>query len=310
MELSVVTTVFYSAPYVLEFYERISREIQKLNMTYEIIFVNDGSPDESLRLVRDLQKRDRNIVVIDLSRNFGHHKAMMTGLRYAAGDHIFLIDCDLEEEPEWLSQFFVEMREKKTDVVYGVQRTRKGGWFERISGALFYRFFAGITGMAIPLNATTARLMTLRYVQSLLQFTEREPIMHALLYMTGYAQVAMPVVKHDKGATTYTLRRKIALAVNAVTSFSDRPLVGVFYTGAAISTVSTLYIVFLICGKFFLNITVDGWTSLIVSIWFLGGLTIFFIGLIGIYLARIFTEVKKRPVAIVRAVHKEAGKSE
>ncbi len=302
MELSIVTTLYHSAPYVREFHERASKEAKKLTADYEIVYVNDGSPDESLAIVRDLQKSDARIVIVDLSRNFGHHKAIMTGLRYAAGKLVFLVDSDLEESPEWLTLFRDAMHETGADAVYGIQRRRKGGIGERLSGAVFYRVFARLSGMDLPLNATTARLMTRRFVQSLLLFTEREPIAHALLHMTGYAQEAVAVDKRDKGTTTYTLWKKIALFINAIASFSDRPLIYIFYTGAAISFLSALYIFFLIIRRYFLYITVDGWTSLIVSIWFLGGLTIFFIGVIGIYLARIFTEVKQRPISIVREV--------
>jgi putative glycosyltransferase len=310
MELSIVTTLYRSAPYVREFHERASRAAKKLSADYEIVYVNDGSPDESVAILRELQKSDARIVIVDLSRNFGHHKAIMTGLRYATGNLVFLIDSDLEESPEWLALFRESMAGTGADAVYGVQRTRKGGIVERLSGAAFYKIFARLSGMDLPLRATTARLMTRRYIQSLLLFTEREPIAHALLHMTGYAQTAVAVDKGHKGTTTYTLRKKLALFINAITSFSDRPLISIFYTGALISGLSALTILFLVAGRFFLDITVDGWTSLIVSIWFLGGLTIFFIGVLGIYLARIFTEVKQRPISIVREVFRAVPKQD
>ena len=127
--------MFRSAPYLLEFHRRVSSEAAKLTGDYEILFVNDGSPDESLAIALSLREADPHVKVVDLSRNFGHHKAMMTGLRHARGKRVFLIDCDLEEEPELLGRFdAVLAANPQADVVYGVQSARKGAWFERITG--------------------------------------------------------------------------------------------------------------------------------------------------------------------------------
>src|SRR5450432_2620019 len=131
MRLSVVSTLYMSAPYVLEFHRRISSAAARITSDYEIIFVNDGSPDNSQALAIQLCKDDRRVTLIELSRNFGHHKAMMTGLAHADGDLVFLIDSDLEEKPELLVTFNETMISKDVDVVFGVQEARKGGWFER-----------------------------------------------------------------------------------------------------------------------------------------------------------------------------------
>ncbi|MCK5847885.1 MAG: glycosyltransferase family 2 protein, partial [Caldisericia bacterium] len=139
MKISVVTTMYYSSPYLKEFYKRIIEQIKLLTNNYEIIFVNDGSPDTSLEITKSLLKKDRHIKILDLSRNFGHHKAIMTGLAESNGDLVFLIDCDLEEEPELLSDFFLKMQTASCDVVYGIQEKRKGKWFEKLSGSLFYK---------------------------------------------------------------------------------------------------------------------------------------------------------------------------
>lgn len=161
--------------------------------------VNDGSPDQSLELAVELAGQDEHVVVVDLSRNFGHHKAMMTGLAHASGDLVFLIDCDLEESPEWLTEFADTMEEKQCDVVYGVQQQRKGGWFERVSGQCFWSLFNTLSDISLPANIVTARLMTRRYVEALLQHQEREVFMAGLWHITGmtklprwYASLAMP----------------------------------------------------------------------------------------------------------------------
>lgn len=304
MKLSIVATLYQSAPYISEFYDRASESARKLvGDNYEIIFVNDGSPDSSLDLTIDLTERDYHVVVVDLSRNFGHHKAMMTGLAHAKGDSIFLIDSDLEEEPEWLLSFSRKIEGESCDVVYGIQQQRKGNWLERWSGQWFYRLFKALTGLALPENVVTARLMTRRYVDALLRHKEREVFMAGLWFITGFEQRPYIVKKHSTSATTYNLRRKMSLFVNSVTSFSNAPLVGIFYIGVFISILAVVYISYLVGHWMFLTKPMSGWTSVMASIWLLGGMVISFIGVVGIYLSKIFSETKKRPYTIVRHIH-------
>lgn len=304
MKLSIVATLYKSAPYVNEFYERATASAKQLvGDDYEIVLVNDGSPDNSLDLAIRLSEVDIHVVVVDLSRNFGHHKAMMTGLAYAKGKHIFLIDSDLEEEPEWLISFKKQMQTEDCDVVFGIQKSRKGNWFERMSGQWFYRFFNIFTGLHLSETAVTARLMTRRYVNALLSHTEREVFMAGLWYITGFAQQSQQIVKHNSSKTTYSLNKKMSLFVNSVTSFSNIPLIAIFYVGVAISSIAFLYITFIVARWFFLEKALSGWTSLIASIWLLGGLIISFIGVVGIYLSKIYSETKQRPYTIVRDIY-------
>ena len=181
MKLSIVTTLYRSAPYLAEFHQRAASVARDLVADdYEIVLVNDGSPDESLALAVELTQADPHVTVIDLSRNFGHHKAMMTGLAHAQGELVFLIDSDLEEEPEWLLYFAKQMTQDECDVVYGVQEQRKGGWVERWSGHWFYVLFNALTGLQLPRSVVTARLMTRRYVNALLRHGERELLIRPL----------------------------------------------------------------------------------------------------------------------------------
>lgn len=250
-----------------------------------------------------LSKADNHVIVIDLSRNFGHHKAMMTGLGQAKGDYIFLIDSDLEEEPEWLLPFAERMLNEVADVIYGVQEKRKGGFFERWSGNVFYRLFRAVTGMSVPANAVTARLMSRRYVQALLAHKEREVFIVGLWYLTGYSQVPYFIKKHSTSRSTYTFRKKMALLVNSVTSFSHAPLMSIFYIGTLISLFACGYISYLILNWLFLAKPLTGWTSVMASIWLLGGMIISFLGIIGIYLSKIFLETKQRPYTIIREIY-------
>ena len=307
MKLSIVTTMYCSALYLREFHARTSVAARQLTENYEIIYVNDGSPDESLDVALELYRTDEKVRIVDLSRNFGHHKAIITGLSHARGDLVFLIDCDLEEAPELLATFHAELRRSEADVVYGVQATRKGDWFEQVTGNMFYSLINRLSYCPVPRNVITARLMTKRYVTNLVQHRDREVFLLGLWTITGFKQVPMEVTKLSKGSTTYTLGRKVGNLVNAVTSFSNKPLVWVFYLGSLISVVAGIAALVLIIRRLFFGFLLSGWPSLIVSIWLLGGVTIFCLGIIGIYLAKVFTETKERPYTVVRQIHERTG---
>ncbi|NLW48418.1 MAG: glycosyltransferase family 2 protein [Firmicutes bacterium] len=303
MKLSIVTTMYWSETYLEEFYQRCKTEVQKITDDYEIIFVNDGSPDNSLQKAIELSQRDDQVMVVDLSRNFGHHKAMMTGLSYTSGELVFLIDSDLEEEPELLQIFYSRLTKENCDVVFGVQKSRKGNFFEKWSGEIFHRFINYLSELNIPKNMATARLMSRRYVDSLLEFREHELFIAGIWHITGFNQVPVEVVKHSTSKTTYKLKNKVAVAINAITSFSNKPLLLIFNLGMTITVISFFYILYLVVRKVLYSQSLIGWTSLIVSVWFIGGLIISFIGIVGIYLSKIFIETKSRPYTIIRDVY-------
>jgi putative glycosyltransferase len=304
MKLSIVATLYQSAPYIEEFCRRATKVACEIaGDDHEIILVNDGSLDDSLAHAVRISKANPRLTVIDLSRNFGQHRAMMAGLRHARGDLIFLIDSDLEEEPEWLTRFFAQMAADGCDVVFGVQQTRKGNWFERLSGSIYYSAVRAVTGFNMPKNTVTARLMTRDYLDALLQHDEREIFMSGLWWNTGFDQRPHLVNKHSTSKTTYTLRRKVAMSINALTSFSSAPLMAIFYLGLVISFGAGLYTAYLVINWLFHARTPGGWTSVMASIWLLGGLLILFVGIVGIYLSKVFLEVKRRPHTIVRKIY-------
>lgn len=305
MKLSIVTTLYYSAPYINEFYGRICHVADAIAQDYEIIFVNDGSPDNAVEVAIALYEKDPRVRVIDLSRNFGHHKAMMTGLMYAQGELIFLIDVDLEEPPELLTTLYEKFRHQKDiDVVYGVQVKRQGSWFNRISGSLFYILFNLLSDHPIPHNPLTLRLMSQRYVKQLIKYREHLFNIEGLWVSAGFKQIAVPVNKQPyKGTSTYNFPRKLAYSINAISAFSRKPLLGIVCLGLLIFIPSSVYMIYLIIGYFFLNFTITGWTALLVSLWFLAGLIIMILGIIAIYISVIFTETKNRPYTIVRQVY-------
>jgi putative glycosyltransferase len=238
--------MYQSAAYIDEFYTRISSSAQKITTDYEIIFVNDGSPDESLEKAISLYQRDKRVKVIDLSRNFGQHKAIMTGLSHAKGQLVFLLDCDLEEAPELLEKFHIVMKDSGADVVYGTQEKRKGAFIERITGNLFYTVFNLLSQYPVPKNVTTARLMTQNYVANLVEHRDREVFLLGLWTITGFKQVPVVVRKDSKGSSAYNIARKISIVVNSITSFSNRPLVYIFYLGLIVSMLSAIAALYLI----------------------------------------------------------------
>ena len=303
VRLSVVTSLYRSAEFVREFHRRVSEAAVKVTPDWELIMVNDGSPDNSLQLAIELHRRDPHVRVVDLSRNFGHHKALMTGLLHARGDLIFLIDTDLEEDPAWLPLFYETMQSTRVDSVYGVQRSRKGGWFERVSGAMFYRIFNKLLTHPFPPNIITARLMTRRFVDALVQHRDREVSMAGLCTITGFDQQPLSVKKGTRGDTSYGLRRRISAFVTAITAFSNRPLLYIFQLGIGVIILSMAAGIVLLYESMTGYVGVPGWASIMVSIWFLGGLMIFSIGVLGIYLAKVFTETKDRPYTIVREIY-------
>lgn len=304
MKLSIVTTMYFSAPYLKEFYERAIKSAKKITDDYEIIFVNDGSTDNSLKSAIELLTNEDNIKIIDLSRNFGHHKAIMTGLTYAKGDYIFLIDCDLEDEPELLERYWAEIQnEKDLDVIYGVQKKRKGGWFERVSGEMFFDLFNYLSDTKIVKNFINARLMTKRYVKNLIKYKERELAIFGVYALTGFNQKVISVEKHFRGSSSYSLKKKIDLAINSFASFTNKPLVYIFYIGSILTLFSFMYALSVLIKKIIWGVSVTGWTSLTVSLWFLGGIIIFSIGVVGIYISKIFIETKNRPYVIIKDIY-------
>ncbi|MFN4150109.1 MAG: glycosyltransferase family 2 protein, partial [Candidatus Sericytochromatia bacterium] len=188
MDISVVTTLYYSENYINEFYNQIISSLKEITNDFEIIFVNDGSPDNSLEVTLELKKNDSRIKILDLSRNFGHHKAIMTGLSESKGEFVFLIDSDLEENPNLLKVFWNEINNTDFDVIYSLQKYRKGNYFEKISGFIFYKVFNFFSYIKIPESASTCRIMKRRYIDELIKFKESDLFITGVLAATGFKQ--------------------------------------------------------------------------------------------------------------------------
>ena len=287
MYLSVITTLYNSASFIEEFHRRASEAAATISSDYEIIYVNDGSPDGSLDIAKSLIKKDDHVRVVEFSRNFGHHAAIYAAMGSASGNLVFLIDSDLEESPEWLLGFVDVMNKEGADLVYGVQRQRPGGLRQNTS-SFFYRLFNSLSETKIPKDICTVRLATKEFCRALLQMREKNLFMAGMFAWTGFHQVAVPVDKKPRptGESTYTLLHQFKLLVDAFTSFSPWPLYFAFFLGLIISIVAGVFGTLMIARKLFFPETIlAGFTSLFTSVFFIGGLVILFLGVIGIYLS-------------------------
>ncbi len=304
MKLSIVTTMYNSASYLLEFYTRITKAASQITPDYEIIFVDDGSPDHSLDVAHQLHLLDAKVKIVQLSRNFGHHKAMATGLKHADGEYVFLIDSDLEEDPALLQNFWDEIhKENKTDVVYGVQEERKGHWFERWSGALYYKVLNSLSDeVKSTKNISTIRLMKRDYVKSLIEYQEHGYYFGPISILVGFNQQSYIFKKNCKERSSYSFFRKYHMFLDSIISFSSKPLYFIFYFGSAVTLFSFIFMIYLIIKKLYWGVAMEGWTTLVVLTSLFGGLIMFFMGLMSVYILHIFKETKNRPFSVVRKI--------
>ena len=304
--LSIVTTVYKSESYLREFLAQIGFALEELAcQQFELIFVLDGITDHSKELLLDRQRQIPQIKIVELSRNFGHHQAISAGLSYSSGDLVFLIDCDLEVSPGVLVDFMSLMETTEADVIYGVQHRRKGGFVERTFGGMFWKLFNYLSDTKIPINTVTERLMRKSYVDALLSMRDRNLFFAGMMHWIGFEQIPCRVNKGQReGKSTYTLRRRMDLLIEAVTSFSAKPLKLLFQFGLFIFLVSVVLAALFVFRKLIYPETVlVGFTSIIVLMLFGIGSILSALGLVGIYISRIFNQVKDRPLYWVKNVY-------
>ena len=304
--ISIVTTMYRSRPFLERFLAECLQTLAEMECAeFEIVLVNDGSPDDSLAYAVERRTDISQLVVVDLSRNFGHHYAVQAGLKHARGDLIFLIDCDLEISPLTLPEFKKKLDASSSDMVYGYQEARKGGLFEKASGGFFYKAFNLLSDIKMPENATTERIMTRRYVEALLQLGDRNLFLGGMMSWTGFQQLGLPLKKKQReGRSSYTLLGRIHLMVNAVSSFSAQPLVWMFNVGLTITTLSFLYVFYLVLRKILFDDALLGFTSMVALTTLSLGIMTTGLGVIGIYLGKVFTQVQNRPTYIVKDVYR------
>lgn len=304
--LSIVSTLYRSRPFLEEFLQGCLDALAEIGCTsYEIVLVNDGSPDDSLTYVLSRRQDIPGLVVVDLSRNFGHHHAMLAGLQHTRGDLVFLIDCDLEVSPRVLQTLYMKQRASECDMVYGYQEARKGGWFERISGDLFWKGFNWLSDTKIPENTLTERIMTRRFVDALLRMGDSNLFLGGMMSWTGFDQIGIPIAKRQReGQSTYTLLKRLRLMINAVSSFSSQPLFWLFNAGITITLLSLAFVAYLVLRKLLFDDALIGFTSVMAFMALSLGILTTGLGVVGIYLGKIFNQVQNRPKFIVKSIHR------
>lgn len=299
MKLSAIATLHGSPECIPELVQRLSRECALYaGDDFEIILVDDGCPKASWQIAQELLGQTPNLRVIKLSRNFGQHKAIMTGLALSIGDTVFILDGDLEDQPEWLSLFARDFGQDNVEVVYGFQSSRRGGLVSRVIGEIAWALFQKLTGLRVRRNLVTARLMSRRYVDALLLHREKVTLLAGLWEISGFTQLAVPIEKPSTSESSYSFRSRAALYLEGLLSFSNRPLNMVFYMGFG-----TLFVGLLVSGwaigVWLLSGTLEGWASIMSSIWLLSGALMTSLGVVARYLGYVFLEVKQRPTSIV-----------
>jgi polyisoprenyl-phosphate glycosyltransferase len=304
-ELSIVTPAFNEAAGIDRFFERLSRVLERLALSYEIVLVNDGSTDDTLARLLEHRARNAAIKVINLSRNFGKDTALSAGLDYARGRAVIPIDADLQDPPELIEEMVARWREGY-DVVFATRMRRPGdSWPKRMSARFFYRFFDAIADVSIPADTGDFRLMDRRVVDVVLRLPERTRFMKGLFAWVGFNQTAIYYEREERhaGGTKWNYWRLWNFAMDGITSFSSFPLKVWSYFGFVISLFAFLYAVVLAIKKLLHDVNVPGYTSLMVVVLFLGGIQLITLGILGEYMGRVYNEVKGRPLYVVRDLY-------
>ncbi len=306
--LSVVTMVYKSRPFLEEFIAEATAAARAVSVDdYELIFVIDGSPDDSLEFLRARQENDANIAIVDLSRNFGHHQAAWCGLHVARGKRVFIIDCDLEVAPGVLTTFHERMQATRADVVYGYQEKRSGAAASKTLGDLFWRAFNLMSPTAVPRNICTERLMSRRYVDALLTMGDRNLFLAGMYFWAGFEQVGVPLQRRlREGRPSYSFFRRIQLMVRGISAFSSLPLQASFWIGLAIAFTCTIYATVLFVQKLVNPASVlSGFTTLALLTSMSAGMIMMGLGVIGLYISRIYNQTQNRPVYLIRSIFRD-----
>ncbi|WP_324282532.1 glycosyltransferase family 2 protein [Cyanobacterium aponinum UTEX 3221] len=304
-ELSLLIPCYNEEENLPVLFSRLESVLQPLNLNYEIVCINDGSKDNTLKCLVEFHQRDKRIKIINLSRNFGKEIAMSAGLDYTKGKTVIPIDADLQDPPELIIDLLAKWREGY-DVVYAVRKTRQGeSWIKRKTAGYFYSLIAKISTIPIPANTGDYRLLDEKVVKALRKIPERNRFMKGLFSWVGYKQTAIYFDRFPRygGKTSFNYWKLWNFALDGITSFSSIPLKIWSYFGLFISFISLLYGLFLVLKTIILGVDLPGYASTIVAILFLGGIQLITLGVIGEYIARIYEEVKQRPLYLIRETY-------
>jgi dolichol-phosphate mannosyltransferase len=295
--LSVVIPIYNEKDNIGELYDRLNRLERDLRSGLEIVFVNDGSADSSVDMLKDLAGKDKKVKIVNLSRNFGHQIAIRAGIEFAAGDAVAVMDADLQDPPEVVLRMVDKWREG-FHVVYAVRKTRKEGFVLRLLYAAFYRILKIMANTDIPLDSGDFCLMDASVVKILSSMPESDPFMRGLRSWVGFDQVGVEYDRQERfgGRTKYSFLKLLRLALDGIVSFSYIPLRIASISGFAVSAASFLLIAYLLIK----HLPLLGLTTLAILVLFLGGVQLITVGILGEYVARVYEQSKKRPLFLVR----------
>lgn len=299
--ISVVIPVYGCTSSLNELCDRLECTLTTIAFHYEIILVNDGSPDYAWSEIIKLSENNPSIKGINLSRNFGQHHAITAGLDYAKGDYIVVMDCDLQDRPEEIPKLFEKSLEGY-DVVFGNRIVRNDNWIKQKSSQFFYKIYNYLTDHTSDYTVANFSICSKKVIEGYQQMREQNRIFPLFIQWMGYKTAYVPI-KHDNrkyGESTYSIRKLISLGTDVLISQSNKPLRFSIQFGFFVSLISFLYGVYLFIRYFFLAEPVQGWTSVMVSIFFLSGLMFFNFGIIGLYIGKIFNETKNRPLYLIK----------
>ena len=301
MDLSVIIPSYNEERNVGIMHERLTKTLSEITDSYEMIFVNDCSKDQTLLRIKELAERDSHVKYLSFSRNFGHQIAVSAGLDFCTGEAVVIIDGDLQDPPELITQMYERYKEGYK-VVYAKRKTREGEtWFKKATAKIFYRLLASMTSIDIPVDVGDFRLIDRVIVEHLRNMPEKSKYIRGQIAWIGYKQTFVEYHRDARlyGTTNYPLKKMLRFALDGITAFSDKPLKIASGLGIFSAIVSLLALVYALVSHFCFHATITGWTSLILSVLFIGGVQLITIGIIGEYIARINNDVRNRPLYIL-----------
>ncbi|WP_179344015.1 glycosyltransferase family 2 protein [Winogradskyella ursingii] len=313
-DISIIVPVYNESENLRTLYSRLLEVVKSLQVTYQIIFIDDCSGDDSMAKILKISRENPNVYFLSLTRNFGHQVAVSAGLNYCNAEAVVIIDADLQDPPEIILDLYRE-HQKGFDVVYAKRAKRKGeSLLKKITAKLYYRLLKRLVTFKIPLDAGDFRLISKKVVDALNQMPEHNKFLRGQIAWLGFKEsyVVFDRDTRKHGKSGYSFGKMMRLAFDGITGFSDKPLLFVSRLGFIISLFSFLIIVYAAFSHFVLEKTITGWTSLIICVAFVGGIQLLSIGVIGEYISRINSNVQKRPLYIVNStnIKSEANSNE